>query len=178
MKNLTFLTAALLCSTVIFASDDLQTTAKDLFNWNVLWLGSWDESTSTSLRGTLGNRVDLKLDILPLDLMLRSQILDRRQLTFEQGLEDIWGDPGKIITNYTLGLYHINTGSRLLYGVLDEWGLPARIRNPWIRSPPYTENHSPVSANIKTAISSTKDDEVYLYLSSPFIEIFPDVGGK
>jgi len=68
-------------------------------------------------------------------------------------------------------LYHRQTGSRLLYGVLDEWGLSARIRNPWIRSPPYAENHKPLMADLKTSTSSVKEDEIYLYLSSPYFAL-------
>jgi hypothetical protein len=59
--------------------------------------------------------------------------------------------------------------------VLDEWGLSARIRNPWIRSPPYSENHKPLIADIKTSVSVTKNDEAYLYLSSPFLNVFENV---
>ncbi|MCL2808962.1 MAG: hypothetical protein FWD24_02715 [Treponema sp.] len=181
MKNLIIFAAALLNAWAIFASDGSNKTAEDLFNWNFLWLGSWEESVSTPLRGTLNNRADFKIDFLPLDITLRTQILDRRPLTFEHDTlswKEIWGDPEKWITNLTMGLYHKDTGSRLLYGVLDEWGLPARIRNPWIRSPPYAENHNPVLSDIKTAASSTKEDEIYLYLNSPYIDIFQDVKFK
>ncbi|MCL2721202.1 MAG: hypothetical protein FWD47_07675 [Treponema sp.] len=184
MKNLTFFITFLLCGWVIFASEDFQVKdplkdqLKDQFSWNFLWLGSWEESVSTQLRGILNNSVEFNLDILPIDLTLRTQILDRRPLTFENDSfewNEIWGDPEKWITNYTLGLYHNTTGSRLLYGVLDESGLPARIRNPWLRSPAYPENHKPVSADLKTAASSTKEDEVYLYISSPFFELSPNI---
>ena len=171
MKKLTFLTAALLCCTAVFAEnaapDQVSYQRPELFNWSLLWSGSWEESR------TLHNRGEIKLNILPFDLLVRAQILDRRPLNFE--LDSPWGDPEKQITHYTGGLYHTPTGSRLLYGVLDEWGLPARIRNPWIRSPPYAENHSPIIADIKTAASSTKEDEIYLYLSSPLLEVFPNV---
>ena len=134
----------------------------EILNWSLLWTGSWEESK------TLHNRGEIKLSFLSPGLQLRGQVLDRRPLNFE--LEPPFGGPEKWITHFTGGLYHIPTGSRLLYGVLDEWGLPARIRNPWIRSPPYAENHGRIAADIKTAASSTRDDELYLYLSSPFLE--------
>jgi len=162
MKNLYLFAAAFLCGAVLFAKDSIP-----LFNWSLLWSGSWEESK------TLHNRGEAKLHFLPLGIVLRGQVLDRRTLNFE--LDEPWGDPEKWITNYTGGLYHKQTGSRLLYGVLDEWGISARIRNPWIRSPPYAENHMPLIADLKTAASSTKEDEAYLYLSTPVLELFPDL---
>jgi len=166
MKNLSFFAAVFICCTAVFA-DDSQDSVSPLFNWSLLLSGSWEESR------TLHNRAEIKLDILPLDLLLRMQVLDRRTLNFE--LEEPLGDPDKWITNYTGGLYHRPTGSRLLFGVIDEWGLPARIRNPWIRSPPYTENHSSISADLRTTASSTREDMAYLYLSSPVLELFPNI---
>ena len=163
-------------------------TAKEFFNlfgWSVLWSGSWEEGThivpsgesnlsnEPVLFGTLQNRGELKLSYLPLGLTLRGQVLDRRKLELDQ--EPPWSDPEKRTTNYMGGLYHKPTGSRMLYGVLDEWGLPARIRNPWIRSPPYAENHKPVIADLKNAPNSTKKDEVYLYLSTPALKFPSDI---
>ena len=174
MKNLSVLLAVLLCGMVVLAAEE----SAPVLNWGLLWSGSWEEKNFTfqdepGLSGTLGNRGEIKLHFLPPALTLRTQVLDRRPLDFS--LEPPWGDPDKGVTNYTGGLYHKPTGSRLLYGTLDEWGLPARIRNPWIRSPPYAENHKPVIADLKTAASSTKEDEAYLYLSSPLFQLFPDV---
>jgi len=173
MKNLSVLIVVLLCGTVVLAAEPAL-----VLDWGLLWSGSWEEKTFTfqdepELSGTLGNRGEVKLHFLPPNLTLRAQVLDRHPLDFSQ--EPPWGDPDKGVTNFTGGLYHKPTGSRLLYGVLDEWGLPARIRNPWIRSPPYAENHKPIIADIKTAASSTKEDEAYLYLSSPLFKLFPGV---
>jgi hypothetical protein len=173
MKNLSVLAAVLLCGKALLAAE-----SAPLFNWSLLWSGSWEEKTFTfedepELSGTLHNRGEIKLHFLPPNLTLRGQVLDKRPLNFS--LEPPWGDPDKWVTNYTGGLYHKTTGSRLLYGTLDEWGLPARIRNPWIRSPPYAENHKPVIADVKTAATAAKEDEAYLYLSSPFLEILPNM---
>ena len=159
------LAAGFLRGAVLFAE-----TAKvkpPLFNWALLWSGSWEESK------TLHNRGEIKLNFLQPGLVLRGEVLDRHTMNFE--LDPPWGDPPKGVSNFVGGLYHKPTGSRLLYGVLDEWGLSARIRNPWIRSAPYAENHKPLIADLKTAASSAKEDEAYLYLSSPFINIFQDV---
>jgi len=151
---------------------------KPFFDWNLLFTGSWEESSSVDFQGNLSNRLELKLTVLPVNLLIRGQILDRRVLNFAAGsfkLDNFFPMPEKDITNYTGGLYHKTTGSRLLFGVLDESGLPARIRNPWIRSPPYAETRGSISADLKTAASGTREDEAYLYLKSPLFEISPDI---
>ena len=169
MKQLFFLLAILIYGTA---------AASPFFNWNLLWSGSWEEKTSAlqddpALTGTLHNRGEMRLFLLPPGLMLRTQVLDRHALDFSQDTAE-WVVPDKGVTHFTGGLYHRQTGSRLLFGVLDEWGLSARIRNPWIRSPPYPENHKPIMADLKTAASSAKEDEVYLYLSSTQLQILPN----
>jgi len=153
----------------LFAESPAENATQPLFGWNLLWTGSFEESASNPLNFTLHNRGEFNLNILPLDLLLRARVLDRRTLNFE--LDDPWGNPRNEVTNYTGGLYHTTTRSRLLYGVLDESGLSARIRNPWIRSPPYTENHNQLIADLRTEASTTREDELYLYLSSPFLEM-------
>ena len=152
----------LLWGTAVFAEN--AGAKQPFFDWSLLWSGSWEENK------TLHNRGDIKLNLLPPGLVLRGEVLDRRTMNFE--LDPPWGDPEKWVSNFAGGLYHKPTGSRLLYGVLDEWGLSARIRNPWIRSAPYAENHKPLIADLKTAASGTREDEAYLYLSSPFINLF------
>jgi hypothetical protein len=161
MKNYFLFAVVFLCGASLFAENT------DPFNWSLFWSGSWEDSK------TLNNRGEIKLNLLTPGLVVRGGVLDRRPLNFELAppLDAVWGDPEKKITNFIGGLYHKPTGSRVLYGVLDEWGLPARIRNPWIRSAPYPENHKPIIADLKTAASSTKEDEAYLYLSSPFLNL-------
>ena len=133
------------------------------FTWDLMWAGSWEESKS------LLNRGDFRLGLTWPGLVTRAQALDKHTLNFE--LDQPWGEPSSGITSASVGLYHQATGSRLLYGVLDEWGLPARIRSPWIRSAPYMENHQPVMADLRTTTSTTKTDELYLYLSSPRLSL-------
>jgi len=177
MKNLSLLAVCFLLTALPAAAEENPEVAENpapravpkpapVFNWSVLWSGAWEENK------TLHNRGDVKLNFLPPSLTLRGEVLDRRTLNFE--LDNPWGDPQKGVTNFLGGLYHKPTGSRLLYGVLDEYGLSARIRNPWIRGAPYAENHKPLMADLKTAASSTKEDEVYLYLSSPFFNLSPN----
>jgi hypothetical protein len=160
MKYFFFSVAFLLTVAIVQA----QAPAKPMFTWDFLWAGSWEESK------TLINRGDVRFGLAGPGRSLRGQTLDKRTLNFE--LEEPFGDQSKAINDTSFGLYHKPTGSRLLYGVLDEWGLPARIRSPWIRSAPYTENHKPIMADLKTAASSTKNPEAYLYLSSPVFTLF------
>jgi hypothetical protein len=142
--------------------------AQPLFTWNLLWTGSWEESK------TLNNRGDFRFGFSVPALLVRAQALDRHTINFE--LDPVWGDPSKGITSGSCALYHRTEGSqatdsRLLYGVIDEWGLPARIRSPWIRAAPYAENRKPSMADLRTTISSTKKDELYMYLSSPRLNL-------
>ena len=185
MKYFTFLAAVGFLSGAILSAESLpnlssmsegshlKTTPEkqQLFDWSLLWSGSYEGNNTNPSNLSFHNRGDIRFNFLPAGLELRGEVLDRHTLNFE--LEPPW-DNGKGITNYTGGLYHKPTGSRVLFGVLDEWGLSARIRNPWIRSPPYAENHKPLMADLKTAPSSTKIDEAYLYLSSPSLNILPN----
>jgi hypothetical protein len=155
---------------------EAQNSLSGLFTWDLLWTGSWEESKSLQNRGDfrLGfafpGRLSFSGKRPQPGFLVRAQALDRRTLNFQ--LDSPWGDPSKAISGGSLGLYHRASGSRLLYGVLDEWGLPARIRSPWVRSAPYAENHQPIMADLRTTVSSTKAPEAYLYLSSPCLDFF------
>jgi hypothetical protein len=173
MKYLILIIGLSMSALCIFAEDSQEKQPRQaglpkeaLFTWDLLWAGSWEESKN------LHNRGNLRLGFIKPGLVARLQAIDKRTLNF--GLDSPWGDPSKAITSVSMGLYHKATGSRLLYGVLDEWGLPARIRSPWIRSAPYIENHKPIMADLRTTVSSTKKDEAYLYLSSPRIGFFEE----
>jgi hypothetical protein len=183
MKIFMLCAALLLCGAFAAADNPAR-----FFDWSLFWGGSWEESSSAKNdgNGTLYNRGEIKVSYLPAALVLRGGILDRRpfnigvlgmapDLTPAEFKEKFFGDPEKQITNLTAGLYHKPTGSRLLFGVLDEWGLPARIRNPWIRSAPYAENRDRTIADIKTAASSTKEDEAYLYMASPLLNVYDNI---
>lgn len=178
-----FAAAALFCGAVIHAQEEKENenqepklNLSEIFGWHLLFSGSLDESIS--LEGTLNSRTEARLYINPADIFLRAQVLDRRPLNLNPEnfqWENLMGDPQKQVTNFTGGVYHKATGSRFLYGVIDESGLSARIRNPWIRSPAYTENHNPSIAELKTSVSVTGKDELYLYLSSPDIKTFNNI---
>jgi len=176
MKKYLFIIAGLLCCAGLFAENPKAGTP--VFNWDLFWSGSWEDSKN------LHNRGEIKLNFLPSGINLRLEVLDKRTLNFDlappkgESWSAVWGDSEKTVTDFLGGLYHKPTGSRLLYGVLDEWGLSARIRNPWIRSPPYAENHKPLIVDLKTTASTTKNDEAYLYLSSPFLNLSPNIKMK
>jgi hypothetical protein len=123
-----------------------------------LWSGSWEEGKS------LINRGDIRLHAL--GFTLRGQLIDKRPAAFWERFPE----PGN--TALSGGLYHDGTGSRLLYGIVDEAGLAARIRNPWGRSVPYVEAHRPSLGDLKTEPSSTKTAGTYLYLGSPRLGMF------
>ena len=169
MKTYLLFTMVLVCCIGLFAEKPKASTS--VFNWDLFWSGSWEDGKN------LYNRGEIKFNFLRPGINLRAEVLDKRTLNFDlappkgESLSAIWGDPEKMVTNFLGGVYHKPTGSRLLYGVLDEWGLSARIRNPWIRSPPYAENHKPLIVDLKTTASSTKNDEAYLYLSSPLLNL-------
>jgi len=161
MKYCFFVVGLMMSAMIAPAQDGLG--RKPLYTWDLLYAGSWEENKN------LHNRGDFRLGLTGPGLVTRAQAIDKHTLNFE--LEQPWGEPDSGITSGSAGLYHRATGSRLLYGVLDEWGLPARIRSPWIRSAPYIENHKPVMADLRTTVSTTKTDELYLYLSSPRLNL-------
>jgi len=166
-----FFIATLVMAVVVAAAQDASPKQPGLprqatFTWDLLLTGSWEEGK------TLHNRGDLRLGLTQPALILRAQALDRRPLNFE--LEQPLGESANEAATGSFGLYHAPTGSRLLYGILDEWGLPARIRSPWIRSAPYVENRKPVMADLRTTVATTRTPEAYLYLSSPRIGLFQD----
>jgi hypothetical protein len=137
----------------------------------LLWAGSWDlagikadeDGDFTAGSGSLANRGDVRVNIP--GLTTRFQALDKRPALF-------WEQPDAGITAFSGGAYHKLTGSRLLYGVLDEWGLSARLRNPWGKSAPFAETRRPLTADLKTETSSTRESETYLYLGTPRIGKF------
>ena len=196
MQNKSFLIAVFICCMAVCLADDLlaeeiyapsETAPQEeprgsepkkqrpsIIDWGLLYSGSWDEKTHKvsepfAWAGNFYNRAEFRLNFLPIGLSSRFQFLDRHTFNVEFN-PFYWNEPVGI-TNFTGALYHKMTGSRLLFGVLDEWGLSARIRNPWIRSPPYAENHKPLMADLKTSASDTKNDEAYLYLSTPYFKI-------
>ncbi|MCL2601125.1 MAG: hypothetical protein FWD88_08090 [Treponema sp.] len=154
-----FFFAVGLCVAALSVSAQNDTPEVPAFTWNLLWAGSWEESR------TLHNRGDFRLDLARQGLLLRAQVLDRRPLILGEG--QTWAGFSDRAGGASLGLYHNATGSRLLYGVLNERGLPARIRSPWIRSAPYAETRQATMADLRTIASTTRQPEAYLYLSSP-----------
>jgi hypothetical protein len=133
------------------------------FSWDLLWAGSWEEGSNLTSRG------DLKLRFTGPGLTLRGEILDRRKgewaALWPSG--ESW-EAGK--TRFLGALYHQGTGSRVLYGTLEEWGLAARLRSPWSRTLPFTESRKASMADLRSAYSG-REDELYLYLGSPYLNL-------
>jgi hypothetical protein len=132
-----------------------------------LHTGSW-----ASLHN-LTSRTDFKLTAPKAGLALRLEVLDRRPASSFHDFSESFGGKtsGKTLTQPGLGLYHINTESRLLYGILDTQGLPARIRNVWIRGAPYAENRNASSAELRTTPSSTAKPQSHIFLESPVLSL-------
>ncbi|MDR2095977.1 MAG: hypothetical protein LBP76_10740 [Treponema sp.] len=146
------------------------------FDFSLVWAGSWENSLQAESFTTeddplflvsgarFTNRLGIKLGLPWQGLSLRSEVLDRRITDFSAFPP--WEDAGPYFPAFSGGIYHKPSGSRIVYGLLDEWGLPARIRNPWIRSVPFPEYHSPQAVDLKTA-ASERESDAGIYLSSP-----------
>jgi hypothetical protein len=133
-----------------------------------LWSGSWESN------GNLIDRIEFKLTAPKPHLSLRLQILDKRPAPFREVPNGSFGgDTEKAITRSGAGIYHTTTGSRVLYGIMDSYGLAARVRNVWVRGAPYVEAHAPSSADLKTAPASTAVPQGYAYLGSPYLSLGP-----
>jgi hypothetical protein len=130
-----------------------------VIGWDLLWTGSWEKG------GKLSSRADMKLSFTRLGIVLRGELLDRRP----GDIESLWVLPWKNEEAETAvlgGLYHPATGSRIVYGPLEDWGLSARLRSPWSRGLPFVESRKASMADLRTS-PSTKEPELYLYLGSP-----------
>ncbi|MDR2807639.1 MAG: hypothetical protein LBB43_01375 [Spirochaetaceae bacterium] len=127
--------------------------AEPLVSWRALWAGAFTEKNIT-------NRAEFRL-LLPFDLTVRAQVIDRRPPFFM--------DFSAETTAFSGALYHKATGSRLLYGALDEWGLPARLRDPWVKSLPFVDYRKATGADLKTEFSAAKSSQLALHLRSPEI---------
>jgi hypothetical protein len=128
------------------------------FSMDMLWSGAW------AYNGNLINRGDLRLRAHKPALTLRFQAIDRRPAPPSQGFEEG-------LDAFSGGLYHEATGSRLLWGILDEGGLPARIKNVWNRGMPYAEQHQGALSDLHTEPSTTKKGALYLWLGSPWFAV-------
>ena len=157
----------------LYAADKARDKPEDpLFIWDLLWTGSYarsfkivEDELSAELvfpGGTLINRGELRLNLPRQHLNFRFQGIDKRILAgdgtgkFSPGFGIYFdGKAGNFLGN-----------SRLLRGVLDEYGLPARIRNMWAKSAPYAEYRRPMMSDLKTDPSG-HEPESYLYLGLP-----------
>ena len=155
-------------------------SADRALNWKILWTGSWANSFNTGDSGfsagsifgggTLTTRGEVILELPALDLGFRFQAADMRKLpgadagAFNPGAAIYFGGKGPA------GKFFGN--SRLLYGVLDEYGLAARIKNMWAKSAPYAEFRKPSVRDLKLQPSASNVPETYLYLGLPKLGLF------
>jgi hypothetical protein len=142
-----------------------------LFTWDLLYTGYYysgiknvDEDFSSAeglfSGGTLYNRLNLNVGIPRLDLSLRLLATDKRLLPLVDDDKKAGFNPG-------LGIYHLESGSRFLYGVLSEYGLSARINNVWLRGIPFMESRSQSTRDLKVEPAAKDESEAYLYLGLP-----------
>jgi hypothetical protein len=129
-------------------------TQKSGFFVEPLWTSSWEHEKD------LINRFDLKLGIPGPGLLFRGQLINERSAPFVE-TDDV------PLTALAAAMYHTKTGSRFLYGKIDETGLSARLKNIWLHGVPLQTNHSPSSSDLTTAPSSTKNEGYFFYLGSP-----------
>jgi hypothetical protein len=134
----------------------------EAIDFRLLWSGSWEWEKN------LVNRGEFYLDF-PYGLTLRAQALDKRRTAS-------WEDFAAGVFSPGGGLYHKPTGSRLIYGYIEEWGLPARLRNPSARSLPKAHTRAASSGDLRSEIAVTKSPDLYLYLGSPPIGEFKVYG--
>ncbi|MDR2150810.1 MAG: hypothetical protein LBO67_08400 [Spirochaetaceae bacterium] len=127
--------------------------AESPVSWTALWAGTFTEKNVT-------NRAEVRL-FLPFELSVRAQVLDRRP--------PLWMDFTDGAAVFSCALYHKTTGSRLLYGSLDHAGLPARLRDPWIKSMPFVDYRKATGFDLKTDFSAAQPAQIALYLQSPEI---------
>ncbi|GHU26581.1 hypothetical protein FACS1894164_17880 [Spirochaetia bacterium] len=118
--------------------------------WDVLWnaSGEYEKKLSDRIHAKIGWQ----------DFSARFQLLDRRPITFDGAGE----------TGFSTGMYHNQTGSRLLFGAIDEFGLAARLRSPLNRSITFFESHAISRGDLKTgATAAGTAPSLYLYAGTP-----------
>ena len=159
----------LVCTHPAFGKDDAK-IQPSLFTWDLLWTGSFSNNVKIAdaefpakelFDGvTLYNRLNFILGIPGLDLSLRCLVTDKRLLPLAEDDPKAGFNPGG-------GIYHRSSGSRILYGVQSEYGLPSRISNIWLRAIPFTESRHPSSRDLKAEPSASNRPETFIYLALP-----------
>lgn len=134
----------------------------------LLWTGSWESEKN------LSGRLRLSLEMPSPGLTFRVQLTDRRPASSWDAFAESFLNKPAALTALSLGIRHEATDSLFLYGMIDTYGLAARIKNPWIRGSPFPENHAESYGALKTESSTTARPAFYLYLGSP--ELKPDAG--
>lgn len=130
---------------------------RDMFGLKFLWSFFWESKKNMS------NRFE-GIIFGPFDISLRAQVLDKRPAP-------PWNDWDAGKTDPGIALYHKSTGSRAVFGKLETWGLLARTRNVLAHGAPWFESHKASNADLKTAVSPTSPNELYLNAGAPSVEL-------
>ncbi|MHC6202178.1 hypothetical protein ACYULU_03180 [Breznakiellaceae bacterium SP9] len=104
----------------------------------------------------LSNRLGLALKFPWASLSLRGEALDKRPVSPTETQ----------LPTASVGLYHQGTGSRLLFGTIEQYGLARRLQNTWAHSVPFPELHTPQSMDLKTTPTTNNNTQSAIYLSS------------
>ena len=152
-------------------NSDIKNDFLTFFHPEFLWSGGWES------KHNLTDRFDLKLTIPKADLALRFEVLDRRPASNTGDFRESFGGEtaDKAITQPGLGIYHLSSDSRLLYGVLNSYGLAARTRNVWVRGAPYAQSLEESGADLRTSPSSAAVSQGYAYLGNNGISLGPGI---
>ncbi|MDR2794058.1 MAG: hypothetical protein LBB61_10430 [Treponema sp.] len=137
-------------------------------SFNLFYLGSlsFDVNKKT---GMLENRINGHFFLPGQAFYLRTELLERNPFPVGAFTSEN--------LNWGTGLYHKETGSRLLYGMIEEWGLPARVRNTWSRSAPFVEQHQPTGYDLIQSYSTTKEQKAGIFLASPKLDFLSGITG-
>ncbi|MDR2468120.1 MAG: hypothetical protein LBD22_04075, partial [Spirochaetaceae bacterium] len=160
MKLRYLLGTLIFCCTQYAYTDSAETKPfkfRDHFHFKQLFTGSWNnkDQIGYSAISTLSG---------PFDLAVRGQFTGFQP-------RPLWEDfyAGRIDAG--AGIYHQRTGTRLLAGKLETWGLATRTRTVWIHALPWFEVHKPSGADLRTVYVASAPESIYLNLISPEFDL-------
>jgi hypothetical protein len=114
--------------------------------------GSWDEEDYE-----LQNRADLQLSAF--GATLRAIANDERRSEPE--------NIGEGTTDFAFGVYHPSTSSRILYGPLEQTGLPHRIASPFGRSLPFADDRDIGEVEIESDAPIGREPSLHAAFGTP-----------
>ncbi|MDR2193713.1 MAG: hypothetical protein LBP19_04505 [Treponema sp.] len=166
MKKTFFIVVYAFCSVYNVPAESADKDSAAYFNVLYSCNAAFDANKET---GMMENRIDGRFFLPGQTFYLRAELLERNLFPVEAFTHEN--------LNWGAGLYHTATGSRLLYGILNEKGLPARVRNPWIRAAPFVERHRPTGIDLIQDFSTTKEQKAGVFLASPTLNVLNGATG-